>query len=118
MFYFHAYRSKLSGIGHSACRLETRLISTHVGNPNTSVGRSADAAGESARATIWNAVCNTVVLIGCDSVIASRKQHGAIGGFQTGGRNGSAIDFETDGLAVESHDRAAVARILELDTLA
>jgi hypothetical protein len=23
---------------------------------------SADAAGESARATIWNAVCNTVVL--------------------------------------------------------
>jgi hypothetical protein len=35
------------------------LISTHVGNPNTRVGISADAAGESARATIWNAVCNT-----------------------------------------------------------
>jgi hypothetical protein len=41
----------------------SRLISTHVGNPNTSVGMSADAAGESARATIWNAVCNTVVLM-------------------------------------------------------
>jgi hypothetical protein len=31
-----------------------RLVSTHVGNLDTSVGMGADAAGESARATIWS----------------------------------------------------------------